>query len=190
MNTRARRQERESAKDYIECDAIEAPVLITPLHVQDRETSKVAGAPKGWRKLEPLEAAYAQDRLGPKDSNAARDRYDAGRMFTRLWDASQSAGRDSTQAFDFCGGGQGVPLTLAQQSAIRRLVAIELHLGVRDRTIIRGVCAYGHNPSEAMELAKLGRDTRVTPRLCEALDALCDAIERTAKSGKRDSLAD
>lgn len=177
MNTKSR--------PAIELEEIQAPIIVTALHVQDRETSKVAGAPRAWRRMTQLEAAYQQERMGARDSNEARARYSAGATFTRLWDTAQSAGRDSTEAFDFAGGGQGLPIALAQQDAIRRLVAIELHLGMRDRTIIRAVCAYGHSPAEAIALAKLCKDTRVTARFCEALDALADAIERTEKRGRK-----
>jgi hypothetical protein len=74
---------------------------------------------------------------------------------------------------------------LAQQSALGRLVAIHKHLGERDRIIVESVCAFGYSPSEAIGFAKLGKDTRVSARLCEALDALADAIERTERRGRR-----
>ncbi len=176
---------RSSAKAEPYDTEIQTPSIITPLHVQDRETSKVAGAPKAWRKLTQIEIAFRQDRFGPQSSKDARDRLGSGQFYTKMWDTAQRAGKDSTEAFEFLSGGQGLPITEAQQGAIRRLVAIELHLGQRDRTIIRAVCGSGHTPAEAMNAAKLPADTRVTARLCEALDALTDAIERTAKSRPR-----
>jgi hypothetical protein len=160
-------------------EAIQAPARIGAMHLQDRETSKVAGAPRAWRVSSQLEAAYRNGRLGATSSEDARRRLGAGEQYTRLWDASVSGTRDSTAAFDFCGGGLGVPLNEAQRAAIRRLVAIEMHLGYRDRTIVRAICAYGHTPSEAIALAKLPEDTRTSARVCESLDALVDAIERT-----------
>lgn len=39
---------------------IEGPARITPLHVQDRELTTVAGGPKGWRRLDGLQ--YLKDR--------------------------------------------------------------------------------------------------------------------------------
>lgn len=168
-------------------DEIQEPVLITPLHVQDRTLSKVAGSPQGWRKMSIIEHAYHHERLGEKDSNAARDRLSAATFFTKIWDCAQKAGRDSTASLNAGGyGGSGLPLTEAQESAIQRLVRIEMHLGRNDRLIVRGVCAWGYTMNEAVhELAKLQRDTRVSGRVCEALDALADAIERTAKSARR-----
>jgi len=162
-------------------DEIQAPSVITELHVQDRETSKVAGAPRAWRKLTHLEAAYQQERLGARDSAEARSRFVAGSEYTRLWDTAQSAGRDSTAAFDSgrCMG-SGLPLTLAQTDAIRRLVSIDLHLGLRDRAIMRAL-ATGHSFAEAIGFAKLCKDTRVTARICESLDAVSDALDRTEK---------
>ena len=164
-------------------DEIQGPVLVTPLHVQDRETSKVAGAPRAWRKLTQLQYAYKHERLGAIGSKDALRRLDAGETFNHLWNCAQSAGRDSTAGFD-AGGcmGCGIPVGEAQARAIQRLVRIEMRLGGNDRTIVRSVCALGYTPAEAMVRAKLGNDTRVTARLCEALDCLADACERTAKS--------
>lgn len=177
---------RSNTQPKVEPEEIQAPSLITPLHMQDRETSKVAGAPRAWRKITHLENAYQQERLGQLDSNDARRRRFAGEAYTELWDCAQSAGRDSTAGFDARGGmGSGVPLTERQRAAISRLVAVEMHLGQRDRTIIRSVCAYGYSPAEAIARARLDKDTRVTARFCEALDALADAMERTAKSKGR-----
>lgn len=180
MNSKARKAAHEHD------DEIQQPPVLSPLHVQDRETSKVAGAPRAWRKMTQLEAAYMQERLGARDSKAARERLDAGVLYTSLWDLSQKAGRDSTANFDLgrSMGSAGV-LTERQSAACARLVAVEMHLGERDRTILRAVCAYGHTPAEAMERARLGKDTRVSARLCEALDALADALDRTEKRGRR-----
>lgn len=164
-------------------EQIATPSLITPLHVQDRETTKVAGAPRAWRKMSIIEHCYQQLRLGALKSNDAMRRLDAGVLYTELWDRAQSAGRDSTAGFDAvrCMG-SGLPVTEAQASAIQRLIRIEMHLGGNDRTIIRSVCALGYSPAEAMTRARLGNDTRVTARLCEALDCLAEACERTQKS--------
>lgn len=175
--------QQETARDDQPAD-IQGPAKILHLHVQDRETSKVAGAPRAWRKLSQLYNAYQLERLGPLDSGEARSRLTAGEIFTKLWDTAQSAGRDSTQALDGAGSNGGTPLSEVQRAAIQRLVSIELHLGMRDRAIIRAVCAYGHSPREAMVMAKMPSDTRVTARFCEALDALADAVDRTEKRGR------
>ena len=164
-------------------DEIQGPAIVTALHVQDRETSKVAGSPKAWRKISPLENAYLQERLGLIDSDDAKKRLSAGVQYTELWDCAQSHGKDSTARFDLGRSSHpSLPLTERQRAAVARLVQTEMHLGQRDRTIIRAVCAWGHSPSEAMTIAKLPSDTRVSARLCEAMDALSDALERTAKS--------
>lgn len=182
MNTNAR---KAVPADTTPEEEIQTPSLITPLHRLNRETSTVAGAPRAWRKLTQIEHAYELDRLGPQDSGEARDRKSAGMTFQSLWDTAQAAGKDSTLQMDGGGGGTGAPLGERQRDAIQRLVQIEMHLGLRDRTIIRAVCAYGHSPKEAMAQAKMPSDTRVTARFCEALDALLDAIERTEKRGRR-----
>lgn len=178
-------QKLKVADMEIPAEEIATPSRITPLHVQDRETSKVAGSPRAWRKMQQLEAAYLQERLGARDSNDARNRYAAGNQYTVLWDCAQSAGRDSTAAFDFAGcRGSGGSLGEAQRAALARLVRIEMHLGARDKIIVRAVCALGHSLSEAIALANLGKDVRVSSRVCEALDALADAIDRTARRGR------
>lgn len=171
-----------SSKGEPDWDDIQAPAIITPLHAQDRELSKVAGSPRAWRRMSQLEAAYMQERLGARDSNEARDRLQAGLVFTRIFDASQRGSRDSTEAFAGESGGQRVAYTEAQGAALARLARIEAHLGERDKIICRAVLAFGHSPAQAMALARLGKDTRVSARFCEALDALADALERTAKS--------
>lgn len=178
----ASKEQQEPANDD---QPIQGPAVITQLHVQDRETSTVAGAPRAWRRLSQLEHAYHLERLGARDSGEARDRLDAGRTFTTIWDAAYSAGSDSTQAIGSPGVFRKLPFSERQREALRRLAAIELHLGVRDITILRAVLAHGHSPKEAIALARLCKDTRVTARFCEALDSLADAIERTEKSGPR-----
>lgn len=185
------RQKPRVADNARQEDEVQAPSLITPLHelgrpATDKDMKPITGT-SAWRKLTHLQSAYQHERLGAKDSREALQRLDAGNFFTKMWDCAQKAGRDSTASFDTgrCMG-SGLPITEAQRAAIRRLVAIEMRLGQRDRMIIRGVCAWGYSPAEAIKgLAKLGVDTRVTARLCEALDALADAIECTAKRGRK-----
>lgn len=167
-------------------DETQHPVLITPLHVRDRATSKVAGMPLAWRKMHPIEYMYQQERFGALNSNEAKRRCAAGVLYADIWNCSQKAGRDSTASFDVGRSmGSGVPLTERQTAAIQRLVRLEMLMGENDRTICRAVCWWGHTPVEAMRLAKLGTDTRVSARLCEALDVLADVLERTAKSRGR-----
>jgi len=166
-------------------DEIQGPAIVTPLHAQDRATSKVAGAPLAWRKRSQLEVAFQAERLGARDSSAALARLDAGNFYAQLYDASQSPSRDSTEAFDCTGTVHRMPYGEAQANAVRHLVAIEMRLGERDKIIARSVCWFGYTPAEAIVRARLPRDTRVSARLCESLDALADAIERSSKRLKR-----
>lgn len=186
MNQHTKAHKRKQTPAETREPEIMSPSRITPLHTQDRELTKFAGAPKAWRKMTQLDAAYQQERLGAKASNDAYRRLAAGKTYTELWDCAQTAGRDSTAAFDVgrCMG-SGTPLSEAQRAAISRLVSIEMHLGQNDRTIVRAVCGSGHSPAEAIALARLDKDTRVTARFCEALDALADAVERTHRRGRR-----
>lgn len=164
-------------------EEIQGPAIITPLHIQTRETSTVAGAPRAWRKMSQLEACYRQERLGTLRSKEAIDRLNSGIQYTKLWDLSHKGSRDSTAGFDAAGGmGSGLPLTETQAEANRRLAAIDGHLGRKDLTILRSVLGRGNTPAEAIALAGISKEQRVTPRFCEALDALQDALDRTAKS--------
>lgn len=180
---------------FVMVDEIAAPSRIDASFIQDRETSTVAGAPRAWRKRSELQAAYECERLGPKDSADAFNRLTAGNTYTQIWDCSQSAGRDSTAAFDVvrCMG-SGIPLTERQATAVRLLVAIEMEMGANDRTIARAVLGLGYTAAEAIRLARLSIDTRVSARLCECLDALASAIEiargKLRKQGARAYLHD
>ena len=158
-------------------DQLAGPAIITPLHVQDRHLSKVAGTPRGWRKRTPLEAYYDQGKLeGGNGKYDARTRKEAGTAYTALWDTAQSAGRDSTQAINLSRGTGGAGISHSQSDAIRSLIAVESHLGQRDRAIIRSVCGCGDEPHEA--IAKISPDyTKATSaRFRESLDALADAL--------------
>lgn len=163
-----------------------APAVITPLHVQDVETSKVVGSPRAWRKLTVMQQAYRQGRLGPIKSECALARVDAANQYTDWWFSSQRASRDST-ALLLAGrcGGKGEPASETVREAQARISAIENHLGRNDRAIVRSVCVMGHTIAEAMVVAGLPKETRVSPRLIEAMDALIDAIERTDRRNRR-----
>lgn len=175
-NTPAR---RDTANDD---DVVIGPAIVTPLHRQDRPTSKVAGAAVAWRKMSHLDRCYEELRLGPRDSELAHRRYSAGKSYTAMWDASQSPSRDSTAALDGAGGGSGTPLAERQRTAFQSLALVEAELGIRDRTILRAVLRDGYSPAEAIRLARLCNDVRVTSRWCEALDAVADAIEKKLRN--------
>lgn len=169
---------------------VESPAVITSLHTKNRSfltevpdgrgTKRVLSRKAAWRKLTPLQAAFAKKQLaGGSGSYSARTRYDAGQQYSETFDLAQSSGRDSTQALNtisssgFGGGG----ISQAQSSAIKHLVVVDSLLGHRDRKIIRMVCGEGHSPVEAVR-AVCGdyRDT-VSARFREALDSLIEAQE-------------
>lgn len=167
-----------SATSAPEGEPIVGPAVVGTLHVQDRLLDKRPGAPVAWRKLSHLDAAFKAGRLGPVDSAEAFRRKTAGQKYTLIWDTAQSPGRDSTQQMDSAGGGTGMPISMVQREAFQTLASLECALSPNDRTIIRAVCGTGHSPAEAMKLARLHCDTRVSARLCEALDSLASVIEK------------
>lgn len=165
------------------------PAVVTDLHTRARDISVVAGSPKGWNKWTPLEAFFDKRRkASPSEKLTAEDivRFNAGQQYTVLWDTAQSSGKDSTQSLNVSrGGGSGLPLSQRQHDAIRALVAVESHLGQRDRIIIRMVCGQGSFPSEAVAMVGTGYAKATTPRFLEALDALADSFEAVRKAPGR-----
>jgi hypothetical protein len=155
--------------------------VVTPLHRQDRELTKVAGSPKAWSKWTPHEAAFNQGKLSGGNGYTPEARFMAGQRYAEVWDAAQSAGRDSTQAQNISRGFGGGSISQAQSDAIKALVAIDSHMGQRDRIIIRMVCGEGYFPSEAVRLACGDYKDTVSARYREALDALVDAVEEARK---------
>ena len=177
----------------------QAPAVVTPLHVKDRSfvdevadgprTRRVLAGAKAWRKLTPLEAAYAKGQLaGGAPSHNALARFEAGKRYAGIVAGSETSGRDSTQMIAVSKSGGSAGLGQSQMTALRALAAIEARLGERDRRIVRLVCGEGFAPVDAVRAA-CGDDYRHTTaaRFREALDALVDA-ERSAKGGRNGSV--
>ena len=164
----------------------EAPAVITPLHVKDRgfvdegashSRRALAGA-KAWRKLTPLEAAYAKGQLaGGAPGHDALARFEAGQRYAGIFIGSETSGRDSTQMISISKSTGGFGLGQSQMMALKALAAIEARLGERDRRIVRLVCGEGFAPVDAVRAA-CGEDYRhtIAARFREALDALADAL--------------
>lgn len=167
---------------------IVGPAVETRLHVWERPATDDQMRPiigkTACTKWTPLEAAYQNGKLGDKDSSDARSRLNAGLTYSSIWDAAQSAGRDSTQALNVSRSSGGGSISQAQSESIKALVAIESHLGQRDRIIIRMVCGEGHFPSEAVAMVSPDYAKATMPRFREALDALDEAITKYRKNPK------
>ena len=166
----------------------DAPAIITPLHVKDRSyvaevtdgprTRRVLAGAKAWRKLTPLEAAYAKGQLaGGAPQNSALTRLEAGKRYAGIFVGTETSGRDSTQMVAISKSGGGASLSQSQMAALRALAAVEARLGMRDRRIIRLVCGEGFAPVEAVRAA-CGDDYKHTTaaRFREALDALVEVL--------------
>lgn len=157
----------------------EGPAVITRDHVKDRVISKVAGAAKAWRKLSPLEAAYAKGQLaGGSARFTARQRFEAGQRYAQLFAGCESSGRDSTQLMNVSRSYGGAPLGMGQRAAMEKLRTIEAAMGGNDAAIVRKVCGEGHTPADAVRLVCGDYRDTVTARLREALDALLSAWDR------------
>jgi hypothetical protein len=167
----------------------DGPAKLSPDHVQDRGLTHIAGAPKGWRRLSPLESAFEKNQLaGGNAKYDAPARYNAGKEYEKHWLTSVSSGRDSTDIERVCSG-PSVGLSEAQQDSIRWLVAVHANMGVRDRKIILRVCGEGFWPSEAVSEA-CGTDyaKSTLARFREATDALIEAIDSARRYPRRVNL--
>lgn len=167
-------------------DDILGPAVITPMHRRDRGVSKGIGAPKAWRKMSALEAAYDKGQLaGGNPAYNAEARYEAGMTYAQMYLTAQASGRDSTDMDRIMSrGGGGLPLSIAQIDAIRSLVSVDSHLGTVDRKIIRMVCGEEYTPAKAIAEVDAGYKNATLVRFRESLDALIEAFETVNKHGQ------
>lgn len=166
---------------------VDGPAVVSPLHVLDRPATdrdmKPITGTQAWRKLTPLQAAFAKKQLeGGSGRYTAADRYAAAQDYTAIFDAAERPGKDSTQALNIIKGGSGGSSTGAQAKAASELACIHSHMGEMDRCITMLVCGWGCTPPQAIRRV-LGNDYEkaALPRFREALDALCDALEKTRR---------
>lgn len=138
------------------------------------------GHAKRLRRIDehPLTKAYFRGQLGPPKSAAATDRFTAGEMLRRLCGQVGRSMRDSTD-FTPGGGSTGLPWTISQENAIRKIQAIESRMSPHDYIIARKLCGEGCEPIEAIRAANIVCGERDTiARLCAAMDNLVYAVSR------------
>lgn len=156
----------------VEIDQPEGPAVPRGDHVRDRIVSPVAGAARAWRKLSPLEAAYARGQLAGGTHHAS-ERLAAGQRYARLFAASESQGRDSTQLMNISRSYGGTPLGENQRGALEKLRSLHAAMGANDAMIVRLVCGEGYTPAEAVRrVCGDGYKDATTARFREALDCL------------------
>jgi hypothetical protein len=158
--------------------------VVTQLHRQDRPVSKEAGAKLAWRSASTLEACYDKGQLGggsPKYEAEAR--YEAGLFYAGLYASAQPSGRDSTQALNVSRSANPGAESETRSDAWTKLIAIDSHMGQRDRLIVRMVCGDNHWPSEAVRLVCADYRHTVAARFRESLDSLIEAIATVRKGG-------
>lgn len=154
----------------------DGPAMVRGDHVRDRIISPVAGAAKAWRKLSPLEAAYARGQLAGGKHSAA-ERLEAGQRYARLFAASESSGRDSTQLLNISRSYGAAPLGESQRGALEKLRSIHAAMGANDAAIVRLVCGEGYTPAEAVRRAcGDGYKDATLARFREALDMLVNGF--------------
>lgn len=158
-------------------DDVQQPAVLRPHHAQIRVISPVAGAKKGWAKLSMIDLAYEHEKFGPRDSEIARARRDAGLAYAVIFDTAQGGTADSTQALNGSrGAGGGIPISIAQIEAFKQLGIIAGMMGARDGIIVRKFCGEGMTPAEAVRLAGCDEQTRVTGKIRDVMDDLAMAL--------------
>jgi hypothetical protein len=159
----------------VESEQPEGPARIGDGHVCDRVISPVAGAARAWRKLSPLEAAYAKGQLAG-GRFTAQQRFEAGQRYARLFAACESSGRDSTQLLNISRSYNGAPLGESQRGALEKLRSLHAAMGANDAAIVRLVCGEGHTPAESVRrVCGEGYKDATLARFREALDGLVRA---------------
>ncbi len=167
-------------------DEVAAPAALRMDHARDRFLSPAPGAPKGWRRVSPLEAAYERGQLGGGNPQFdAQRRLEAGEAYARLHALSQASGRDSTDLDRIGRGRQGDGLSEARARALHTLSEVERRMNARDRLIVRMVCGEGHFPSEAVRTACNDYRHTVASRFREALDSLIEAMLSARHAGTK-----
>jgi len=163
-----------------EAEMVDRPAILREDHIRDRPLAPTAGAPKGWRRRDPLEIAFERGQLGGGDPRyTAMRRREAGEFYAELFAAAQTSGRDSTELRPIgARSTRGTPLSQSQAEALGELTALERAMGARDAKIVRMVCGEGYFPSEAVRAVCSDYRHSVPARLREALDALIEAIEK------------
>tara|TARA_R110000868_G_scaffold187664_4_gene430196 strand:- start:2214 stop:2744 length:531 start_codon:yes stop_codon:yes gene_type:complete len=164
----------------------DSPAIITPCHSQDRIISPVAGAPRAWRRLSPLEKAFAKGQLaGGGHRYTANQRFEAGQNYAQIFLATQTSGRDSTQSLNVSRSTGGGCMAQTQANAFAMLRTLEASMKCRDRLIIHSVCGEGEVPAEAIRLICGDYRDTIAARFREALDSLVEAFEESRPKPRR-----
>lgn len=163
------------------------PAVISGDHVQDRILSPVAGAPKGWRNLSPLERAFRKGQLrGGLGRYSENQRFEAGSNYAQIYlVANAGGGRDSTQSLNVSRSSGGFSFPQSQQDAIYLIAHIETSMGVRDCRIVRKVCGEGHEPVRAVQDICGDYEHTIAARFREALDGLIESFDRYRREGQK-----
>lgn len=164
----------------VEIDQPQGPARVGESHVRDRVISPVAGAVKAWRKLSPLEAAYARGQLaGGSPRFTAQQRLEAGQRYAKVFAACESSGRDSTQLLNISRSYGAAPLGESQRGALEKLRVLHAGMGANDAAIVRLVCGEGYTPAEAVRrICGDGYKDATMARFREALDSLRNALAK------------
>ncbi len=131
---------------------------------------------KGWRRIDPAQALWKRKNIS-KVQRAAWERY------ASLWDVSAQTGRAPLHEATPSRMCAGLPFTVKQQEAIRKVKNIDRGLSIENLAIVRAVCGQGCWPSEAMQQIFGDAYKHSTmARFSEAMVALVRAMQEAGES--------
>jgi hypothetical protein len=149
------------------------PAKIMEGHVQDL----APGRRGGWRQTD-------SDRLGTyADSGQINeDQLEAARWYQETYRAREP--HCETKFERVSRGSNGLPISLIQGEAMKRIIAVDTRLSEENRLIVRAICGEGHHASHVVRMVtgEQGKHYPI-PRFREALNALRNAILAAKKDG-------
>ena len=129
--------------------------------------------------VDDAEAAWVKHPQGVQPAITAKDRYDCGSKFERLWYERMGATYSDSSIPRIPGGGsRGIrSMTELQQEAMEEVETIRGRMGERNFLIIENLCGFGHSLPDALRIAGVAcHPVGTAYRIREALDDLVCAM--------------
>ena len=157
------------AKAKPEPEFVDGPSRLRPQHSLDREISPVAGAPRAFRKVSPLERAFEQGHISERQR-------DIGKLYAENFEKANYTGVNILDTSRIRGSGANTSLSQERLDARGWLSKIENNLGPNDTAILRKVLGEWWEACEAIAFI-LGESYRraTVPRFREAMEALSNS---------------
>lgn len=158
------------AKAKVDWEPVDGPARLRPQHSLDRDISPVAGAPKAFRKVSPLDRSFEAGQITERQ-------HEIGLRYSENFEQSNYTGINLLDPGRVKGSGGSIALPQKRLDARKWLTLVERSLGPNDIAILRLVLGEWWFPSDA--IAKICgekyRKMGVVCRFREAMEALEDA---------------